>query len=308
MVTTNQTDPPPKRRPPRILAIGGGKGGVGKSLVSVSLALNLARLGKRCILVDADLGGANLHTLLGLSLPRLSLSSLIHREVPALADTVVPTNRSGLGLICGTQSLSGSANITHAQKQKIIRHLTLLDTDLVVVDLGAGSSFNVVDFFLAADDPLVVMTPLPTSIENSYHFLKSGFFRRLRQATVKEGISELTERLLADRGKFGIRTPRDLINQLQREVPQHSERIRQAMAALQPRLILNQLRHDDDAVLCRQIAAVCRDYFGVNAEHLGTIRNDDRIATSIQMRRPFLETHPHSSFSAAINDIAQHFL
>lgn len=292
---------------PRILAVGGGKGGVGKSIFAVNLGLTLASMGKRCVLVDADLGGANLHTLLGLSLPKHSLSSLIDREIASLNAAIIPTNRPNLGLICGTQNLSDGANIKHTHKQKIIRQLNTIDTDIVIVDLGAGSSFNVIDFFLAADEPLIVTAPVPTAIENAYHFLRAGFFRRLRQATANAHATALAERALANKLKYDIRTPRDLIRYIRTQMPHSGEQIAQEMATLRPKVILNLIRHEDDLILCDQVVNACRDYFGIDASHIGSIRNDERVMTSVQLRRPFMESHPFSPFSVSIKDIALHF-
>lgn len=302
-----QTRTVPEKRP-RIIAVGGGKGGVGKSVISVNLGVTLATLGKRCVLVDADLGGANLHTLLGFSLPKHSLSSLINREISSLNEAVIPTGRPGLGLICGNHALADGANIKHAHKQKIIRQLAALDTDIVLVDLGAGSSFNVIDFFLVADDSLVVTTPLPTSIENVYQFLRAGFFRQLRQVTTRAGAAEIAEKALAAKNELGIRTPRDLVKHIRTHLPQAGEQIASEMLKLRPKLVLNQLRHDDDALLCEQVVTACHDYFGINAAIIGTIRNDERVITSIQLRRPFLETHPFSPFAVSCKEIAQHFI
>ncbi len=98
-------------RSPRIWAVGGGKGGVGKSLLAVNLGVALARSGKRCILLDADFGGANLHTLLGLSNPSVTLTDLLTRKAPRLSDVVVPTQTPGLFLISGSRAQLDQANI-----------------------------------------------------------------------------------------------------------------------------------------------------------------------------------------------------
>src|SRR5690349_22896836 len=96
--------PPPgsEPRPERqIWSMGGGKGGIGKSLLTASLGWQLARMGKRVVLVDADLGGANLHTCLGLSTPPLTLGDFICRRAEKIEDVLVETGVPGLGLISG---------------------------------------------------------------------------------------------------------------------------------------------------------------------------------------------------------------
>ena len=98
----------PERLPgaPRIWAVGGGKGGVGKSAVASSLACAIAGTGRRCTLIDADLGGANLHTLLGVPRPRRTLSHFLSGEVQSLADLLVPTSVPNLSLVSGNEALA----------------------------------------------------------------------------------------------------------------------------------------------------------------------------------------------------------
>ena len=105
----------------KLTAVGGGKGGVGKSLTSVNLATYFALQGRRVVLIDGDLGGADLHTLLGMAPPRLSLASFIKREVETLDEILVETPVPGLRLMAGGSDILGLANPQFAQKMKLIR-------------------------------------------------------------------------------------------------------------------------------------------------------------------------------------------
>lgn len=292
----------PKR--PRIWAVGGGKGGVGKSVIATNLGVAVAKLGLRCILVDADLGGANLHTMVGVSAPKATLASIFNRESPALGDVVTPTGISNLGLISSAQALLDMANPKHTQKLKLIRQLFALNADVVLLDLSAGSSHNVVDFFNAAHDPILVVVPTPTSIENAYHFLNAALHRRLMQALARVEMTELAKEALADKRSKGIRTPKELVRYLCREAPDAGSAIGAMMAALRPKLIVNQIRREEDMHLGDQIADACRDFFGVRLEHLGGIRNDDRVISSIMERKPLQATHPGCQFSTLIEGMA----
>src|SRR5687768_3047212 len=170
---------PSKSRARKVIAVGGGKGGIGKSLVSANLGIALAGRGASVVMLDADLGGANLHTCLGVAQPTVSLSDFIDNRVGRLEDTIVSGGVERLGLIAGAHDTLDAANPKHAQKARLLRHLRALDVDYVILDLGAGTTFNVLDFFLAADLGLVVLLPEPTSIENAYRFIKAAFFRRM---------------------------------------------------------------------------------------------------------------------------------
>ena len=151
---------------------------MGKTVILANTAISLAQQGKRCVALDLDLGGANLHTVLGVSDPDRSLSDFLRRKVESLSDTMVPTPYPNLNFISGSKALLEIANPKFSQKEKLIRHIMSLDVDYVLLDLGAGSAFNTLDFFLSADEGVLVVLPEPTSVENAYHFIKAAFYVR----------------------------------------------------------------------------------------------------------------------------------
>ena len=140
-----------------IWAIGGGKGGVGKRFVAGYLGILLAQKGYKVILADLDLGGANLHTWLGVNSPTKSLSDFIGRETPNISKLLIPTDINGLRLISGAKDGVEIANLKYTQKRRFLSALRKLDADYIVIDLGAGTSYNTVDFFLLADSQLMVV-------------------------------------------------------------------------------------------------------------------------------------------------------
>ena len=273
-------------------------------MIATNLGVAVARLGQRCVLVDADLGGANLHTMVGLPTPKATLSSLFNFESASLKDLLTPTGIPNLQLICGAHALLDMANPKHSQKLKLIRQLMTLDADIILLDLSAGSSFNVIDFFNAAHSPITVVVPTPTSIENAYHFLNAALHRRFRQAVSKAEVTELANQALAERRSRGIRSPRDLVGYISQEAPEAGLAIGKMMATLRPKLIVNQMRREEDTLLGVQIADACRDFFGVTMEPLGGIRNDDRVVASIVAKKPLVASQPSCQFSIAIEGMA----
>lgn len=165
----------------KVWAIGGGKGGVGKSLVTANTSICLALMGHKVITVDLDLGGANLHTCLGVPIPDKTLSDYLTKKVSNLSELLTPTSIPNLGIISGAQDEMGMANLKHMHKNKILAKLSELDADFILFDLGAGTSNNTLDFFISADQGILTVLPEPTSIENTYRFIKSVFYRRLAQ-------------------------------------------------------------------------------------------------------------------------------
>ena len=160
--------PRPNRQ---VWSIGGGKGGIGKSLLTAALGWQLARMGRRVVLVDADLGGANLHTCLGLPGPERTLGDFIQRRVEKIEDVVVDTPFPRLRLVSGASDFLGAANIKYQQKVRVLNKVRSLDVDVVLIDLGAGTSHNIIDFFLVSDIGILSVVPEPTSIENGYRFI-----------------------------------------------------------------------------------------------------------------------------------------
>jgi len=302
---TDQSGSAHQNRKPRVWAIGGGKGGVGKSAITTSIAISLARRGKRCILVDADLGGANLHTFVGMLNPERTLSDLFRRDVDGLQDILLPTKFENLWLISGAKALLDMANPAHVQKMKVIRQIFSLHADHIFIDLGAGTSFNVLDFFLAAHEGVMVVMPTPTSVENAYHFLKAVYYRKLRRVVKSLRAELLVNDVLAEKIERGIRSPRDLVRDIQSADPEVGRAIARNMAQLTPHLIVNQVKRGEDLDLGNKIALACRDFFAIDIKVGGNIRNDERVLASLKARRPTLEMFPNSPFSDDIERIAR---
>jgi flagellar biosynthesis protein FlhG len=177
--------PTPSNSTKRIITVGGGKGGVGKSIVSSNLAAALAQNGSKVVLVDCDLGAANQHVLFGIDRPNSGLQALIDRKIESLEEALTPTPLPNLHLVAGTGAAVGAANITHGEKQRIMKRIRALDADVVIVDVGAGVSFNVLDFFELGTQRLLVVTPQVTSIQTAYSFLKGAVLRTLRHHAEK---------------------------------------------------------------------------------------------------------------------------
>ena len=161
-----------------LLPIASGKGGVGKSSFAVNLAVTLAQKGKSVVLADLDFGGANLHTLLGLKNNHAGLGNFIYKQTDDFSSLLQQTSTPNLQFIAGDCLFPGTANMDYSSKRRIIKNLNALDADYVIMDLGAGTTYNTLDFYLLTYNSILVTTPELTSILNAYSFLKSAVFRR----------------------------------------------------------------------------------------------------------------------------------
>jgi len=166
---------------PRVVAIGGGKGGVGKSLVAANVGIFLATLGKRVILVDAAFGAPNLHLFAGVPRPSRSLAEALAVGGPTLGELAVATHVPGVKLIGGVYDPAWIANPGPAQTRVIAEQLHQLPADWVVVDLGPGLGSPTLELFLEADIQLLIGVPDPTSIELMHRFARAAFLKRLER-------------------------------------------------------------------------------------------------------------------------------
>jgi flagellar biosynthesis protein FlhG len=164
-----QTNP---RSVARVITVTSGKGGVGKSSISVNLAIAFSRLGKRVVILDADFGLANIEVMLGVR-PQYNLADLMFRG-KNLKD-IVTDGPNNIGFISGGSGIQELTNLTKEQIVYLIQKLVELDeiADVIIVDTGAGISDSVLEFVAASSEVLLVATPEPTSITDAYALLKT---------------------------------------------------------------------------------------------------------------------------------------
>ena len=310
---TASADPPgdPNRsanRGARLLAVGGGKGGVGKTFVAANLATALARLGKRVVVVDVDLDGANLHTCLGVPTPRRSLADFVSEREDDLGKLLVDTPLPNLKLIGATHGNLADAQPSHLRRVRLVRGLRQLDADIVLLDLGAGAHASVLDYFLVSDDGILVLQPEPTSVENAYSFLRAAFYRRMRLAMVGHGVRQLVTLAMDQRNERGIRTPLDLLREIEATDTSEARRFVETMRVFKPRVIVNGARTAEDVKLGFAVASVCKKYFGIEAEYLGYVNYDDEARRSVSMRRPIVDLHSDADVSIYLQRIARKLL
>ncbi|HOT95655.1 MAG TPA: P-loop NTPase [bacterium] len=278
-----------------VYAIGGGKGGVGKTVLTASIGIGLATLGHRVVMVDADLGGANLHTCMGILEPQYTFYHFYSLQKESLSDILLDTPVENLKLISGACGTLGLANPRYSQKLRFIHELRKIDADFILLDLGAGSSFNVIDFFLAADQGLVVTTPEPMAIQETFNFLKIALMRKLTREfrDDPETISRLEQEIFADSGRMA-QPVSSALEILAASEGATASRIRGILDAFNPALILNMVHSNDEVKEGVALRTAAEELLSIRMEFLGYVEHDESVRRAVKELRPFVIDDPHS--------------
>lgn len=299
---------PVNRRIKQIWAIGGGKGGVGKSLIASSLAVALTRQGHHVVAADLDLGGANLHTTLGVDSPRLGISDFLSGRTEKLQSCLTPTSVHGLQILSGAQDSLRVAQLSSARKRAMLQSLLQLDTDYLILDLGAGTAEHTLDFYLFADVGIVSLLPEPTSIENGYRFIKSAYFRRLLLSAHLNDVRQLIEAAQDSKNTLGIKSPSDLFREVNQTNPEAGMRLKEQIERFKPKLIINQARTQTDVDIGFSVKTVCKKYFGVDMDYVGYLDYDSAVWQAVRRKRPLMLEFPNSRLVSSFERITHYLL
>lgn len=288
-----------------VLSVASGKGGVGKSLFASNIAIALAQAGKQVILADLDLGASNLHLILGIGAVKEGIGTYLTGNDLAFEDIIIDTDYRNLKFIPGDAEIPGMANLKATQKTKLIRKLYTLDTDFLILDLGAGTSFNTIDFFLSSSMGIIVTAPTLTSTLNAYLFLKNTVFRLM--STIFGKKSKAGE-LLVNLKKEGtslqkIYIPK-LLERIKQEDPDSYRQYVDRMNNFHPMLVLNMLENPKDSLKADKIRRSTKEYLGIDMEHLGIIYFDHLQEIALNSRLPIVIYKPNCVLSQAVYRIA----
>ncbi len=288
---------------PEIYPIGGGKGGVGKSFIVASLGTLLAKRGKNVVLVDLDLGVSNLHTFLSIKNPKTGINSFLNKSVKKLHSVAVPTIIPNLFFISSAGCSMEIANLFYAQKQKIIAAIKKLPFDYILLDLGAGTNYNTLDFFLTSNEGILICTPEPTAIENAFSFIKAAYLRKLKQVIKQHTFHAMVKDAVANPKKVAIKSP-DIIDIVLKYDPDKETFFKNKLNDFRFKFIINQFRKNLDPALGDKIETVCNRHFYSNFQFLGNISYDERIYDSILAKNIYIHKFPYTTSSIDLKTIA----
>lgn len=272
-----------------IWSIGGGKGGIGKSVMTANIGCALAGMGKKVVLVDADLGGANLHTYFGIKYPPTGLDDFLKGRIAELDQAMIGTALPGLSLICGAGEFLGIANPAHAKKQKLMNGIRKLAADYIIVDLGAGSSFNTLDFFSLSSQGIVVLAPEPAAIQNAYIFLKSFVYRRLQRLfSGNQRLIEIIQDATDPRSRGAVKSFPDLCERIAAEDRDAASRAVTEVKGFRPRLLLNMASSAEDVRVAEAFKGAASTFLGLETDFIGAVMSRRSIKDAARKMRPFM--------------------
>ena len=291
----------------RIIPIASGKGGVGKSLVSANIAIAFAQAGQRVVLADLDLGASNLHLVLGHHSPHMGIGTYLNNTKSNFADVIAETDVRGLRFIPGDNEIPGTANLSANQRKSLVKKLLALkdETDILVLDLGAGTHQSILDFFLLSNQGVVVSAPAVTAVLNAYVFLKNAVFRLMNNSCAKGSPARVhLEKLRKEgAGHSKLYIPK-MLPEIKKIDPDSYEKFVKRLEDLHPRLIMNLVDEPKNADVAMKIRRSCEEYLDLKIEHLGIIYRDVVQDTALASRLPIILYKPQSVLSQAIYRIA----
>lgn len=265
-----------------IWAVGGGKGGTGKSFVISQIASYLASLNKRVILIDTDFGGANLHSFFGIESRKKTIKDFYQYDEP-LGNLLVKTKVKNLEIIPGDINSTIFDTIKYNKKIKLFSHIKKLNADYILLDLGGGFNKNILDFFLLADKMIVVTIPEITAIENLFQFIKSTFFRKLNFLLGIYGLKNYSKNIWEYRKDLNIVTILDLIEYVKKNSGDIGEIAFNDLENFQINIILNKVRDSSEIKEGFSLRSICIKLIGIDALYSGYLEYDNHFWRNLSM-------------------------
>lgn len=303
------TLPPPPEGPGigararRVIAVGGGRGGVGKTLLSVNLAVYFAQLGRDVVLCDADPFGSSMHTVLGLVAPPMVSPDAAEEGTALPVQTSVP----GLRLMPSMFDPTTFTQVRPTRASHWLRQIQSLDVDYVILHLGASTASATLELFSNADVGICVTAPEPLAVESTYRFVRSLYFRALRRSLTKERFKwKLVEKAAA--ALPPLSGPRELIAELRRYDDAVALAAAQQLGRVTPRLVMGQTRLKSDLDLGHAMTVIGERFLGISFDYLGHIEQDDAVWLTVRRQKPLLIDSPASKSARNIERVARRIL
>lgn len=298
------------KQKPTIIPIASGKGGVGKSVVTANLAIALAHAGHSTVAIDLDLGSSNLYSLLELENVYPGIADYLNiKKAATLSDYLVKTNFPNLQFLPGDSRMAFMANIIHVQKVKLLKEIKALDADYILLDLGAGTAFNTLDFFGLSNCGIIVTTFEKPSVINTLSFIKNYLFRFILQEVKsdKGALAALTKAYKSSTAQNPLLVS-SIIELLRSKNQELAKEIEKKCQAFHPRIIFNKGTNPNDLDALPSIDKAIKNTLSLDACYFGFVFSDPNVELSIKSNRALMSQSPTSLASKSINGLAQRII
>ena len=253
-----------------------------------------------------DLGGSNLHSFLGLPNRYPGIGDYLQAKSGTLESLLVSTGVDNLSFLPGDGKTPFMANIPFAQKMKLIAHIKKLPADYILLDLGAGSTFNTLDFFSISKKGIVITTPEPPAIMNMLVFLKNFLLRSVSRSLSKDNTLRNFLRELHKRPMEGqMSSIKSLREEIATEDPEAAKTITEVYKSCSPRVIFNLGEHPDELKVTGQISKSLETVLSLTVEYFGFIFYDPAVRQSVREQKALLPNWPECEAAENIHRIAR---
>lgn len=300
---------------PMIAAVGGGKGGVGKSIVSANLASIWAQFGYRVLVIDLDIGCSNLHSHFGVSMPKRTIADFLITQKLPFRDIILPAPVHGVAFVAGgredrlLKTMESSREARNTLWNAIYESKKNYKVDIVLFDLGAGTHQHTLDFFIGSHLGIVTVLPESTSIENAYVFLKMVLMRMIinmgYNTRQEEAAMDIVESLGAMTSGSISRGYAHHIDGLRQSYPRFVHNYLNSLKSRYTGVLINQIRDRSDIEVGRSMEQICKKYFGMQAKDLGYLSHDQAVLDSLKNRKLLIAESPTSTIAKNMLTSAQ---
>ncbi len=284
------------------ISVGSGKGGTGKSMVLANLAVLLAKKGKKVCVVDLDIGGANAHILFGLFEPEKTLTDFLTRKMDSLTDLICTLESfHGLMLVPGTGDTLQSANMTYQEKKRLLKAIHQIEADIILIDVGAGTSYHSLDFFMTADLQICIAMPEPTAIMDFYRFIQLATMRKALSGFLSH--SNVAKQLK----NKNFQTINEILDMAEGIRAGASKQIQEELKTFHPLLIINRAK-EEAKLNTLKLKKLISKYLTIYLPDLGEIPVDTMVHEALLAYMPICEYSPTSPASLALDRISDKLL
>jgi flagellar biosynthesis protein FlhG len=289
-----------------VIAVGGGKGGIGKSTFVANLGVCMAAAGKNVVVIDADIGAANLHTILGVRYPERTLDDFLNNRQTDLAKTLVDTAYPNLKLLSSASDVLSLASPNYSERQRLFRAIQKLKADVIIFDIAAGTHQRATDFFSLAPIGIILVEPIPTSLENAFSFIKNLLVRGLlRRFYHDKEITAFIQNTVDPRSTEKTLHFSDLLVKLEEKAPGKVSAYRQLFleGVCRMFIVANSVKNAEQNQVADKFARIIKRYLALNMEVLGTLPFESTMDDAVISRTPFVTKNPDSYYTKRMSDI-----